>query len=105
MGGIGILGRATQFFQARCGHDSVAPSLGQHLDLENVAQRIARMNAGFQLPKHRFSAIQQTRLEEVFAEFIERLHAMLLRKIGTVGNVLVDADGAVQLAASAKQRA
>src|SRR3990172_1670452 len=64
--------------------------------------RAVRADLG-QLQKQVLGAVEQPGLEIVLAELEQRLRALVLVERGTRDQVLVDADGALDLAAAAEQ--
>src|SRR5436190_17614536 len=88
------------------GHlDGAGPVLLLFVDLQQMRARRRRLRAVFQLLEHFLSAIEDAGLQVVLPQLGERDHALLLRQVGALQQVLVHADCAVILAAPAKETA
>ena len=84
--------------------DGARPVLLLLIDVDQVRQRLARVHAGPQdLVEQALGAIQQTGFHEVDAELQQRERALLVGEVGAGDEVLVDRDGAIDLATLAKQ--
>src|SRR4051812_10804597 len=85
--------------------DGARPFLLLLVDLQQMRARRPGLRALLQLAEHLLGAVEDAGFQVVLAELDERDHLLVLRQVGALKQVLVHADRAVVLAASAKQAA
>ena len=85
------------------GRDRLRPILFDLVDGQQRALRAERVFAGLERAERFLRAIQQARLQEILAEFEQRVIALGDRQVGATQEILMHADRAVGLAAPAKQ--
>jgi hypothetical protein len=103
LGDFLVLGAGAGFLQALGSGDRAAPFL---FALEDLQQRAACLHAVLgvdQQVEGFLGAVEQAGFQVVHAQFVLGVHLLLQRQVGARQQVLVDADGALGLAAAAEQ--
>ena len=85
--------------------DRFPPVLLLFVDLQQELERRLGMRRAFQLQEQFLGTVEQTRLEVVLRQFEQCRELFVLGQVGALGQVLVHADRALDLAAAAKQAA